>query len=181
MKVQPVNESDEGEHFVQIEVSLANTPTVKEISTITIEINPCQVINFEGTVTPAATSYTIDSDELKSFLYLFTQTPTCGYSETIEVVGLPSFMTHNSDTTDFSIFSDKLSDEGKYEVTVISTIEVPEDYSRGTTKTLTAQVDFTVTVGAVCGSTSFIEWGLHEKLFMSTVKGKTITDKMGPV
>ena len=90
-------------------------------------------------------------------------------------------MTHNSDTTDFSIFSDKLSDEGTYEVTVVSTIEVPEDYSKATTKTLTAQVDFTITVGAVCGSTSFIDWGLHEKLFIGTVKGKTIVEQIGPV
>ena len=48
-------------------------------------------------------------------------------------------------------------------------------------KTLTAHVDFTLTVGAVCGSTSFIDWGLHEKLFISTVKGKTIVEQMGPV
>ena len=86
-------------------------------------------------------------------------------------MGLPSFMSHNVDTTDFSIFSDKLSDEGTYELTVVSTIEIPEDYSRTATKTLTAQVDFTVTVGAVCGSTSFIDWGLNDKLFVGTVKG----------
>ena len=85
-------------------------------------------------------------------------------------------MTHNSDTSDFAIFSDELSDEGTYEVTVISTIEVPEDYSRSSTKTLTAQVDFTVTVGAVCGSTSFIDWSLHGKTYTGTVKGESIVD-----
>ena len=90
-------------------------------------------------------------------------------------------MTHNSDTTNFSIFSDKLSDVGTYEVSVVSTIEVPKDFKKATSTTMTSQVDFTITVNAVCGSTSFIDWALHEKLFISTVKGKVIVGEMGPV
>ena len=58
---------------------------------------------------------------------------------------------------------------------------MPKDYTRLTFTTFTAHVDFTLTVGATCGSAQFIEWSLPGKSYSNTVLGETVIDAIGPV
>ena len=74
-------------------------------------------------------------------------------------------------TRDFSIFSDQLSDTNSYTVQVISTIEVPDDHSRTNFITNTAEVSFTLNVGATCESAEFVDWSLPGESYTNTVKG----------
>ena len=46
----------------------------------------------------------------------------CGYEETYEVQNVPSFVTHNAESKDFTVFTDDLEHVGSHTVTVVSTI-----------------------------------------------------------
>ena len=122
MTLEANSEADEGLYTVEVEISLRETPDVKEVATVTIQIDPCQISSFEGAVTPQSLSYAVDAPKVTSFAYLFTQNVACGYDESIEVSGLPEFMTHKPDDRDFTIFTNELSNNGAYEVSVISSI-----------------------------------------------------------
>ena len=94
---------------------------------------------------------------------------------------MPSFVTHNEVSRDFSIFTDQLSDTKSYSVQVISTIEVPDDHSRTNFRTTTAQVSFSLNVGATCESAEFVEWSLPGQSYTNTVKGEPQVVAIGPV
>ena len=89
---------------------------------MSIFVNPCQINSFEGTFTPQAGLYEVGADSLKSFSYEFTQINECGYTESYEVLDLPSFVTHNTVTKDFSVQTNELTDVGSYTITVETTI-----------------------------------------------------------
>ena len=80
--------------------------------------------------------------------YKYDQDPACGYSQTITLTDLPTFMTHNEPTSkDFSIDQiDDLSLVGEYIVTIKSEIEVPDDYTMSTFSTLVSEHKFSVFV-----------------------------------
>ena len=64
-------------------------------------------------------SYSIGSPSMTSSQYVFDEDKPCGYEETVTVTGMPNFMTHNEDTSDFTIASNPdLSLIGSYTVTV---------------------------------------------------------------
>lgn len=59
------------------------------------------------------------------FSYNFSQTTPCGYEETIELAGVPSFMSHDAANKQFTVFTSDIIDSGTYTITVTSTIQVP--------------------------------------------------------
>ena len=93
-------------------VKLVEYPTIKTSTTFTVTIDPCQISNFEGTVSPTSHSYAVDAALFTGFAYAFTQTNACGYTESIEVGGLPSFVTHNKGSKNFSVETNSLADTG---------------------------------------------------------------------
>ena len=64
-----------------------------------------------------------------TFGYIFSQMNSCSYSETITIDKSLSFITHNKNTKDFTILTAGKSHVGVYQVTVQSTISVPDDYT----------------------------------------------------
>ena len=68
-------------------------------------------------------SYNIGAPTLTSQKYSFVEDPACHYPETVTLVGLPNFVTHNEGTSDFTIDQNTdLSLIGSYIVTIRSQI-----------------------------------------------------------
>ena len=58
--------------------------------------------------------------------YTFDEEPLCGYPETVTLTNLPSFLTHNEDSSDFTVQeSSDLSLIGEYIVNIKSEIRWP--------------------------------------------------------
>ena len=95
MTLESTRNADEGLYTVNIEVSLKNYPDIKDVATVTIQIDPCQVNTLVGRVEPATATYAIAANEMTSFAYFFEQTNACGYIQTVDVSNMPDFMTRN--------------------------------------------------------------------------------------
>lgn len=55
----------------------------------------------------------------------------CGYVETVQVTSqIPTFMTFNEATNDFTIFTDDVSHAESYSIVTSASIEVPIDFTR---------------------------------------------------
>lgn len=70
--------------------------------------------------------------------YEFTQTAACGYTETITIENLPSFVNHNDFARSFTVLTDDYASVADYTATITSTIEVPDDWTQPTQTTFTA-------------------------------------------
>ena len=108
-----------------LQPSLSGISPVKKSITFQLIVNPCTVTSYDvvkAIVTPV--SYTL-GDASKTFgPYQFSQSPNCGYIETVSVTGLPAgtYLTHNTVSRDFTII--KTSDFaflGIYNATITST------------------------------------------------------------
>lgn len=104
----------------------AFTPFVIEFD-ILIIIDPCIVDSYFDTLTAQTIEYAIGSAaQIHISPYEFTQTPNCGYQETVSLKNLPSMVTHNPMANDFTVPKNAdLSQIGLYSVTLISKIQVP--------------------------------------------------------
>ena len=92
-------------------------------------------------------SYNIGGASLTSPKYSFEESPPCFYPETVTLTGLPSFVTHNEATSDFTIpQTADLSLIGKYTVTLRSEISIPDDFTMTTYTTLFVEYDFIIRV-----------------------------------
>jgi len=103
-------------------------------------MEPCLVSTYLATKEVGDISYNIGADGLVNIgLYEFTEDPVCQYPETVTFVDLPDWITHNEDTSDFTLPKNTdLSLIGSYPVTIRSEIEVPDDATSGTTTTMSA-------------------------------------------
>ena len=80
--------------------------------------------------------------------YTFEEDLACNYPETVSFSNLPGFIKHNEASSDFSIpKTTDLGLIGSYTVTIRSEIQIPEDYTGMTFKTMFVEYDFTIFVG----------------------------------
>lgn len=99
--------------------------------------------------------------------------------ETVTVVGLPSFATHNDVARTFTVETDNALDEDAYIVTVTGSIQVPQDYTRTSFTEMTSSVEFTIVVQEECGETIFDDLVLADMAVF--VKGPASTLTIDPV
>ena len=78
--------------------------------------------------------------------YVFDEEPVCNYPETVTLVDLPVFVTHNAPVSDnFTVLQLKdLALIGSYIVTIKSEISVPDDYTKTTYTIQSTEHAFTV-------------------------------------
>ena len=95
-----------------------------------ILIEPCLVSTYTDTTTITQIVYNIGAFDLTDGLYVFDEDPVCNYPETVTLTDLPVFVTHNLDSSDFTIPQNgDLSLLGEYTVNIKSEICVPDDYT----------------------------------------------------
>ena len=98
---------------------------------------------------------------MTTFAYEFVQVNACAFQETITFSEeLVEFITHNADERDFTISSGELTDVGEYVIELVSTIQVPTDYTLAVSNEVSASVSFTVVVEATCDVSHFVDWPL---------------------
>jgi len=109
-------------------------------------MQPCTVSTYTAGQKVGDISYNIGANELLNVgEYAFNEDPSCGYPETVTITGLPEFINHNEDTSDFDLpTTSDLDLIGEYTVTIRSEIEVPDDPSGTTTTTMFVEYDFTI-------------------------------------
>ena len=73
-----------------------------------IQVNPCEVNEYSRQLVPATIFHKVGAAAKNDGAYSFKELPECGYKQTVTVSDLPSFVTHNQDTSDFTI--QKVSD-----------------------------------------------------------------------
>ena len=95
-----------------------------------ILIEPCLISTYTDTTTISRIVYNIGSLTITDGLYVFDEDPVCNYPETVTLTNLPSFVTHNEASSDFTIpQTGDLSLLGEYTVTIKSEICVPDDHT----------------------------------------------------
>ena len=94
-----------------------------------VTVNPCTINDYTISAQPSDMIISFrNSQETKSQAYGVSQSPDCGYPETIEVINLPHFATHNANQKTFSVTNvDDQDDLGEYTITVLHKISVPTD------------------------------------------------------
>jgi len=58
-----------------------------------------------------------------TFALDFVQKNACGYSETVEIIGLPEFVTYDERQRNFVISTDNIRNEGTFNITVRGKVE----------------------------------------------------------
>ena len=113
----------------------------------TIFVEPCLVTTYTATTKVADISYNIGAAELLNVSpYVFDEEPVCNYLETVTLSNLPPFVTHNAPATDdFSVpYTADLDLIGAYTVTIRSEIQVPDDHTKTSFTTMSAEHEFIV-------------------------------------
>ena len=143
----------------------------------TIFIEPCIVNTYIATLEVADISYNIGAPELANVSpYVFDEDPVCNYPETVTLTNLPVFVTHNAPTSDdFTVpYSDDLGLIGSYVVIIRSEIQIPDDYTKTTFSTMSAQHEFTVFVEPCLVSTYLATKQISAIVY--NVNQETLTD-----
>ena len=79
--------------------------------------------------------------------YTFDEEPFCGYPETVTLTNLPTFLTHNEDSSDFTVQeSSDLSLIGEYTVNIKSEIRPPKGPWKVKFHTFEVSYDFLVVI-----------------------------------
>ena len=127
-----------GEYMVTIkaEISIPDDHTMTSYSPMIVQydfpirMQPCQVSTYSRNQVAGPIYFNVGAPEKTDGAYTFGEDPICNYDETVIVSGLPSFVSHNSSSADFTLseISD-LSLIGEYTVTIRSEICVPDDYT----------------------------------------------------
>lgn len=108
-----------------------------------IVVHPCQVTDYSHTLKAGPIYHRINQSSKTDGSYSFGETPACGYPETVTVTGLPSFVTHNEASSDFTLDQiDDLNLSGEYLVTIRSEICVPDDHTLATCTTMFDEYQF---------------------------------------
>ena len=129
---------------------------VDEITCNTLEVEydflvtmqPCIVNTYDEIIKVPDITYYIGATGLNNIgNYSFDESPICNYEETVTLTGLPSFVTHNEASSDFTLpQTNDLALIGSYPVTIRSEISVPTDYTKSSFNTLFAEYSFTIFV-----------------------------------
>ena len=130
------------------------TPLIAE-HTFNVLINPCKVVSIDPKVFAAELFYNINQPTKTGAYYEFEQSPACGYPQTVTILDLPAFVTHNDASSEFTIL--KSSDGslvGEYTVTIRSEVQVPDDYTKSTFTPVTGEFQFVIKVKS-CIVTSY--------------------------
>ena len=114
-----------------------------------IRVQPCQVDTYSRVIVAGPINFNIGKPTYIDGLYSFGEDPICDYAETVTVTNLPSFVTHNNGSADFTISEiNDLSLIGEYVITIRSQICVPDDYTKNTCTTMADEYDFSIYVSA---------------------------------
>ena len=103
-------------------MSLVGDPLIKEVTTVTVIVNPCQVTELIGAILEVPIVYPLHTPAMIGALYSFTLTKDCGYVPVIEVIDLPSFVTHNELDQSFLVESVNPADENTYAISLVATL-----------------------------------------------------------
>ena len=68
-------------------------------------INPCQISSFDSPTVIDPIQYTLGDSSFDFGSYEFVQSPSCSYTESVSVSGLPNFVTLETDTQFFKVAS----------------------------------------------------------------------------
>ena len=131
----------------------------KEI-TFEVQIDPCQVDQYELSVAPTQLSYFISDVTKTGALYNFAEVGSnCGYENELVITDLPAFVKHNSESKDFTITSfEDLTQAGTYAVEIQSSIEFATSATDLTLIKLTASTTFYIIIVDPCEQTDFLDW-----------------------
>ena len=112
-----------------------------------IKIQPCQVTTYTRNQVAGPIYFGVGAPDRTDGAYSFGEDPICNYDETVTVSGLPSFVSHNSSNSDFTLteISD-LSLIGEYVITIKSQICVPDDYTNTSCTVMADEYDFSIFV-----------------------------------
>lgn len=103
--------------------------------------------SYDATTKVEKIFYNIGEPEVTGGLYVFDETPVCNYAETVTIQNLPNFVTHNESLGHFTIAQNNdLSLIGGYTVTILSEIQIPDDYTASSFTTLSVEYDFFVQI-----------------------------------
>ena len=131
------------------------TTVVSKSFNFELYMQPCIVSSYVAAQKVSEIRYQLKSPSLTEGRYVFDEVPFCGYSETVTLAGLPSFVTHNASTSDFTVpLNGDMSLIGEYLVNIKSSICVPKDYTKSLCTSMTVNYNFKVIVEA-CMVTSF--------------------------
>ena len=96
-----------------------------------IEVNECLVNTYKAAQVITIISYNVGAPSMTSSQYTFDESPPCQYPETVTLTNLPSFVTHNLATSDFTIPQTfDLSLIGEYKVHIRSEISIPNGFTK---------------------------------------------------
>ena len=104
------------------------TLTVSDEIEFELRVNPCFVNSYtvsSALISPV--SYSLQDPEMTFGPYSFEQSPDCGYDETVTIGNLPTFVTHNLESKDFTIAqTSNTSLVGVFNIIIRSTFEQPD-------------------------------------------------------
>ena len=138
---------------VQAEMQVPTDHTKTDFETMTssfdvsVRMQPCQVSTYKGDQITQSISQHVGDPAKTDGAYSFMQIPSCGYEETVTIVNLPDFVTHNEGTSDFTVEEvTELSLMGRYVVGVRSEICVPDDYTQATCTVMAFEYDLEILI-----------------------------------
>ena len=77
---------------------------------------------------------------------------------------MTDFMTHDTEAKNFSIQTDDRADEASYDITVMSTLSIPTDWSMSSFTEVTSSISLQVIVQEECGETILDEFILNDMI-----------------
>ena len=120
--LQSSDEADIGQHEVELLIQLQDYPDIAKTVFFQVTVNPCIITDYSLDIVQTEFVYTVNDAALTTDAYSFTQTNACGYAETLIIDNPASFITHNEETSDFTIETSERSDAEIYKVMVSSSI-----------------------------------------------------------
>ena len=69
--LESTSDADVGKFDVEVEISLKEYPQVKSRATISVVIDPCQVVSFDGSISEVPLSYSVNTDATAGGIYSF--------------------------------------------------------------------------------------------------------------
>ena len=123
LHLQSNNESDVDHYQIALRIYLTEYPEVEKTSLFTISILICDM-----SVVVSSMTYRIGNPTLTGGNYDYFVSHACdGFEQKIDIVGLPSFVTHNEDDQNFTIhYTEDVSLSSVYTVTISSVILIPD-------------------------------------------------------
>ena len=140
-----------------------------------IQVEECLVDTYTADKIIESISYNIGAPDLTSTKYSFVEDPECNYPEIVTLQNLPAFVTHNEETSDFTIpLNRDLSLIGSYKVTIRSEIHIPDDYTKTTFTTMFVEYDFVIYIEPCLVSTYTDTTTITEIVY--NIGAQTMTD-----